>query len=92
MAIQISDKHKCIFIHVPKAAGSSVETSEIFEDQRIKTGEYVGGHTTALEYRETYPGKFKNYFKFAFVRNPYSRLVSAFSYLSNSFPDKIEMF
>jgi hypothetical protein len=47
MAVQISDKHKCIFVHVPKTAGSSIETSEIFEGQRVKTKEYVGGHTTA---------------------------------------------
>ncbi len=88
MTVQVSDKHKCIFVHVPKAAGSSIETSEIFEDQRVKTREYVGGHTTALEYREKYPNKFDKYYKFAFVRNPYSRLVSAFFHLINSYPDK----
>ena len=82
MADQISDLYRCMFIHIPKAAGSSIELSSIFQDQRDKTGEYVGGHKTAMEYRRLYPDKFNKYFKFTFVRNPYSRLVSAYFYLS----------
>ena len=82
MADQISDLHKCIFIHVPKAGGSSIEQSSIFHDQRNETNEYVGGHKTALEYKRVYPDKFDKYFKFTLVRNPYSRLVSAYFYLS----------
>ena len=81
MAPQISEKYKCIFVHIPKAAGSSIEQSSIFQDQRIKFKEYVGGHTTAIEYREKYPDLFKEYFKFSLVRNPFSRLVSAYCYL-----------
>lgn len=83
MAVQISVRNQCIFVHVPKAAGSSIEQSSIFQDQREQTGEYVGGHETALAIREVYPDEFNHYFKFAFVRNPYSRLSSAFHYLSS---------
>lgn len=80
MAKQISKRNKCIFIHVPKAAGSSIEESEIFEDQKQAMGEPVRGHMTALRFRELWPNEFASYFKFTFVRNPYSRLVSAFNY------------
>jgi hypothetical protein len=81
MAHQISDRYKCIFVHVPKAAGTSIERSLLFEDQRCKTGEPASGHTTAIEFREEYPKKFEEYFKFTVVRNPYSRLISAYFYL-----------
>lgn len=82
MAPQISHKHKCIFVHVPKTGGTSIEITKLFDDQREATGEYVGGHTTALEFQEQFPAEFKDYFKFAFVRNPFDRLVSAFLYLN----------
>jgi hypothetical protein len=81
VADQISNRYKCIFVHVPKAAGSSIENSSIFNDQRDKTGEYVGGHISAMQFQKKYPEEFKAYFKFSFVRNPYSRIVSAFFYL-----------
>ena len=80
MALQISDKNRCIFVHIPKAAGSSIEQSHLFDDQREKTGEYVGGHATAEEFRLHDPGKFEEYYKFTFVRNPYARLLSAYIY------------
>lgn len=82
MAPPISHKYKCIFVHIPKAAGTTIQTSEIFSDQRQATGEYVGGHLTAQGFQKQFPEQFNNYFKFTFVRNPFDRLVSAFIYLS----------
>jgi hypothetical protein len=67
-----------MFIHIPKTGGTGIENLAIFDAQREATGEHVGGHATALEFRERYPVEFETYFKFAFVRNPYDRLVSAF--------------
>jgi len=68
-------KHKCIFIHIPKTAGVSVSASLI--------GKGIA-NMPALYYKALF-GKedFNNYFKFAFVRNPYSRLVSAYEFLQN---------
>ncbi|MAX54374.1 MAG: hypothetical protein CL537_02480 [Alcanivoracaceae bacterium] len=68
------DNHKCIFIHVPKTAGTSVGEA-IFGNGRT-------GHFGWEIYRACSKKKFDDYFKFAFVRNPYDRVVSSFYYLS----------
>jgi len=67
---------KTIFVHVPKAAGTSIENHLRQTDKDV-----VGGHTTALAYRRKYPEEFASYFKFAVVRDPVDRFVSAYSYL-----------
>lgn len=67
------DKHRCIFIHIPKTAGISVSVSLL--------GEIIG-NMPALYYQTLF-GKedFSNYFKYAFVRNPFTRLISAYEFL-----------
>ena len=69
------DKKKCIFVHVPRAAGSSMSKA-IF-------GNLGGGHRTVERYRAIFGRRFWSYYKFSFVRNPYSRLVSAYEYLKS---------
>lgn len=70
------DRHRCIFVHVPKCAGVSV-SSALF-------GSLAGGHRRIGTYRLVYSRReFRNYFKFAFVRNPWDRLLSAFRFLKN---------
>jgi len=69
------DKHQCIFIHIPKNAGTSVKKS-LGLDSHI-------GHQPLSWYQNIDPIKCKNYFKFCFVRNPWDRLVSSFFYLKN---------
>ncbi len=68
-------KHKCIFIHIPKTAGVSVSASLL--------GKGIA-NTPALYYKVLF-GKedFNNYFKFAFVRNPFTRLISAYEFLQS---------
>lgn len=69
-------ENKCIFIHIPKSAGTSVNQS-IF-------GRNTGNHTTIAEYQIAFSRKeFDSFFKFTFVRNPWDRLLSAFIYLKN---------
>ena len=67
------DEHRCIFVHIPKAAGISVAMA-LF-------GNLAGGHNTARHYRVVFGRDFWRYFKFTFVRNPYTRLVSAYEFL-----------
>ncbi len=66
------DKFRCIFIHIPKTAGSSVAETLFGSISR-----HVGYH----DYLRANPRKFRRYFKFAFVRNPWDRLVSTWSFL-----------
>ena len=66
-------KHKCIFIHIPKTAGVSVSVSLL--------GSGIA-NMPALYYKVLLgKGTFNQYFKFAFVRNPFTRLVSAYEFL-----------
>lgn len=68
------DYYKCIFIHIPKAAGMSINTT-LF-------GNLGSNHTHLSHFEKLYSKyTFDRYFKFSFVRNPYSRLMSAYYYL-----------
>ncbi|EAL3606222.1 alpha-2,3-sialyltransferase [Campylobacter coli] len=71
------DKYKCIFIHVPKVAGSSIERV-IYQTDR-----WLVGHRKANDYMMFNKDRFESYFSFGFVRNPYDRVVSAYHYLRN---------
>ncbi|MBL4799499.1 MAG: sulfotransferase family 2 domain-containing protein [Oleispira sp.] len=66
------DSNECVFVHIPKAAGSSVSLS-LFGFQV--------SHRSAIEYQLDDPLKFTEYYKFSFVRNPWDRLVSAYFFL-----------
>ncbi|WP_215482124.1 sulfotransferase family protein [Campylobacter coli] len=79
------DKYKCIFIHVPKVAGSSIERV-IYE-----TDKWLVGHVKASDYTKFDKDKFDSYFSFGFVRNPYDRVVSAYHYLKNDSPDPCDI-
>lgn len=69
------DENRCIFVHIPKTAGISLCTA-LFDCKG-------GGHLTARAYRALFGGQaFDEYFKFTFVRNPWDRIVSAYTYLS----------
>ena len=77
----ISHEYKFIFVHIPKTAGTTICSS--WEGSSLKsickeTGVLGGNHKTALELKEQFRKYWKDYFKFAVVRNPYSRFVSDF--------------
>lgn len=68
------DTHKCIYVRIPKCASQSVS--------KALFGNLGGGHRTIREYRMVFSAQeFASYFKFAFVRNPWDRLVSAYHFL-----------
>lgn len=64
---------RCIFIHVPKAAGTSVARALFDEKSR---------HIPISRYFAFDPEAARSYFKFAFVRNPWARMYSAYHYLA----------
>lgn len=66
----ISHDKKCIFIHIPKCAGSSIN-----QDLDLKSVGF-SGHSPASYHSEF----LDKYFSFTFVRNPYDRIVSAYKY------------
>ena len=68
-------EHRCIFVHIPKCAGTSIRQS-LFGT--------AGGHRTLAGYQTMLtPELFAECFKFTFVRNPWDRLASAFFFLKN---------
>ena len=67
------DKHSALFIHVPKSAGRSIVRG-LFDVKSVE-------HAPADWYQQLDPDKFDRYFKFTFVRNPWDRAVSAYTYL-----------
>lgn len=97
----ICHHYQCIFVHIPKTAGQSIE--HVFLDllsldwdsraplllrpnDRPELGPPRLAHLKADEYvRFKYltQAMFDAYFKFAFVRNPWSRLVSIYRFLGH---------
>lgn len=71
-----ADERKCVFIHVPKTAGSSVSNA---------LGIIGLSHLSINWFPESY-------FSFCFVRNPWDRVVSAFSYLSQGGSNLLDKF
>lgn len=91
----LSKRHKCIFVHIPRCGGTSVE-SIIWPGRRTPEELWMGFvdphhnkyQTGALQHllarqirQEIGESRFSSYFKFAIVRNPFDRLVSQFAYM-----------
>jgi len=76
--VVISDKLRCVFVHVQKTGGSSIEAVLRQNDPQIGSPLNAGRrHQGALELKSLLPAqRWDSYFKFAFVRNPWDRLVS----------------
>ena len=73
----ISHKHKFIFTHVPKAAGTTIRVSMHHEYDQLHNPH----HMPMFQIKKSLPKEiFQTYFKFAFVRNPYARQVSLWEY------------
>lgn len=66
-------KRGVLFVHIPKAAGISI-CDELY-------GREIG-HKRAIDFQRADAEWFSSVRKFTIVRNPYSRLLSAYSFLS----------
>jgi len=98
-SVIVNHSHKFIFVHVPKAAGTSV--SELFSKFSAYSDLEVGGtelgealqhaykrrfgltkHSTAEEIRAVVgDAAWRDYYAFAFVRDPYARAQSTFHFM-----------
>ena len=87
----ISIKYRCLFVHVPKTGGTSLKRylvgydltkcwqPSFFEAHLLYTHRSVAQLRRELNKLQI---ESANFFQFAFVRNPWDRLLSAFFYLS----------
>ncbi len=71
-----------IFVHVPKAAGTSI--SHALYGRSL-------GHFKASQIKKWCPQEFEKNFKFAFVRNPWARAVSAYRFAMQGYTDTAGM-
>ena len=70
-----------VFVHIPKAAGCSVGLALYPRGW--------GGHRTLRDFRVIFGRRLWSFYRFTFVRNPFTRLVSAYDYLSKGgHPDR----
>jgi hypothetical protein len=82
----VSKSHKFIFVHPYKCAGNSVR------DYLVKTGDMIEvhlAHSIAKHVKKYFEDKneinfWNESFKFAFVRNPYSWILSTYFYIKCS--------
>ncbi|WP_411381412.1 sulfotransferase family 2 domain-containing protein [Pseudomonas sp. MPB26] len=70
------ERYQCVFIHVPKCAGSSVCAA-------LLDGRWPG-HLPYYWYQQQFPEHCARSFKFAFVRDPLERAYSAYTYLRSN--------
>lgn len=72
-------KYKFIFIEIPKGASGSIKDA-IARSLGIKpdSEQYIKWRKGIIPLIDLDSDEYKGYFKFAFVRNPYSRLVSGY--------------
>lgn len=71
MSFLINHKFKWSFVHIPKTGGTSI-TNVL---RQIDGTEVLAGHDSVRLIKD-----YKDYFIFTFVRNPFTRLTSAFEH------------
>jgi len=85
----VSHKHKFVFISIPKTGSTSLrntlsEYGDVFSNSDADSAEYV--HIKAQELKKHFiknKWNWDEYFKFAFVRNPWDSIVSQYFYKIN---------
>ena len=84
---------RCIFIHIPKTAGTSIEYS--FNKVKLK-GNKVKKHPktkhhTLEQYKDQFPEEFNSYYKFTIVRNPWEREYSLWKFMNETYNKKMSI-
>lgn len=78
----ISTKYNFIFQHIPKCAGQSMLKFFINLHRQEKCIDQLSLelHTPFEKVKRQQPIKYRNFFKFTFIRNPWDRVVSLYEY------------
>ena len=76
----IINEHKTIFIHIPKSAGTSIREYFAGNSFRIQPNK----HDDIYAIKKKFLNAYKNYKKFAIIRNPYDKMVSWYFYLKRN--------
>ena len=76
----IIEKYKAIFIHIPKNAGTSIET--LFANSSFIIQPYK--HANIHEIKKKFPKEYDSYRKFTVIRNPYDKMVSWYFYIKEN--------
>ncbi|MCK4943541.1 MAG: sulfotransferase family 2 domain-containing protein [Candidatus Aminicenantes bacterium] len=90
--MMVSNRKRFVFVHIPKTGGSSIfralspynDAPDTDENRHLELVEIYNRYGYLAGDSDGSAGELKKYFKFAFVRNPWDRVVSMYSYrLSN---------
>ena len=76
----IIDKYKTIFVHIPKNAGTSIETLFMNNSFRVQPNK----HADIYEIKRKFKNSYNSYRKFTIIRNPYDKMVSWYFYLKKN--------
>jgi hypothetical protein len=93
----ISHQYRFIFVHAGRTGGSSLERMvgvDLTSDLRTRSlgnTEFAEKHKGFQYFRETYPEEFRQYYKFAIVRNPFDRLHSYWKWFTQIVWNRPEM-
>lgn len=87
----ISDKHKYIFIAIPKTGSTTIQNFLRKNDDSCRMNCIqinnetirVDAHIETKKLKKIMGKKFDEYVKFTFIRNPYSRVVSSYFFYKN---------
>lgn len=90
----ISHDYKCIFVHIPKCGGMSIQDKFLVnrtkpelllgKNKDLSIGPPRFNHLIASDYvtkNHISQEDYDSYFKFSFVRNPWDRVISLYKYL-----------
>jgi hypothetical protein len=81
----INEKHKFIFIHIPKTGGTSIE--KLFSNASCRwdwTHNLWKQHRSIWQLKEIYKIPIDDYYKFTVVRNPWDKAVSGYTWWTTS--------
>ena len=78
----ISHKHKFIYVHITRCGGNLINKYFNYSVGKITADadNYEIDHYPLFRYNDLYSDVFDEYYKFAFVRNPWERMLSEFFY------------